>query len=492
VAERLAGPGTSVLVLERGRPHPPGDFARTPHRLRRSLWEPAAGLHGLFDVRSFHGFDAIVASGLGGGSLIYANVTLRPDEAALRGWPVDRAALEPHLDAVAARLRARPYPFAATTPKTAATLAAAAALDRPAELPPLAVRFDGPDGADAPGVQFDDGRANLHRRPRRTCSLCGECDLGCNDGAKESLDLSLLSRAVERGAVVRCCADVRGLEPRRDGTWLVRYRQDPGARAGADPALLDPDASAARTVAARRVVLAAGTFGTTALLLRNRAALPGLSPAIGTRMSTNADLLGFVRGADRPLEPSRGPVITASVRIGGGLVQDAGAPAFTEWLWQLTDLPRDLWGLRRVVARRLAGRLTGRRDALLGAELAAALGTTRGSAHMMPVLGMGRDAPTGTLRLRGEQLEADWRERNSRGAFDALEEAMEAVAGALGGRALVPRTGRAVTVHPLGARRWATGPTWASSTGTGASSASRACTSSTAPRCPARSGRTRR
>ncbi|MFE2066779.1 FAD-dependent oxidoreductase [Streptomyces sp. NPDC059467] len=105
-AYRLARAGKSVVVLERGRAHPPGGFPRTPAELGRSLWDPRAGLHGLFEVWSFDRFDSVVASGLGGGSLIYANVLLRKDErwfaeqrplpqGGFEAWPVGRADLDP-------------------------------------------------------------------------------------------------------------------------------------------------------------------------------------------------------------------------------------------------------------------------------------------------------------------------------------------------------------------------------------------------------------
>ena len=81
VACRLARSGARVLVLERGRPWPPQDFPRTPRQWRDALWAPRDGHFGLFETHHFTGMDALVSSGLGGGSLIYANVILRKDPA---------------------------------------------------------------------------------------------------------------------------------------------------------------------------------------------------------------------------------------------------------------------------------------------------------------------------------------------------------------------------------------------------------------------------
>ncbi|WP_235921194.1 hypothetical protein [Lentzea tibetensis] len=64
-----------------------------------------------------------------------------------------------------------------------------------------------------------------------------------------------------------------------------------------------------------RLVLAAGALGTTELLLRNRDRFPLLSPVLGKRFSGNGDLLGFMFSADLPVHPSKGPVITGTVRF---------------------------------------------------------------------------------------------------------------------------------------------------------------------------------
>ena len=80
MAYRLAHEGKSVCVLERGRRYPPGSFPRTPRAMSRNLWDPKEHLFGLFDIWSFRKLETLVSSGLGGGSLIYANVLIRKDE----------------------------------------------------------------------------------------------------------------------------------------------------------------------------------------------------------------------------------------------------------------------------------------------------------------------------------------------------------------------------------------------------------------------------
>jgi cholesterol oxidase len=438
VACRLAQANASVLVLERGQPWPPGSFPRTPRQWRGALWAPRRGSHGLYEYHHFKGLDSVTASGLGGGSLIYANVMLRKDPAtfAADGLPLAPADLDRHYDAVHAMQRAERYPWAERTPKTRALLDAARGAGLRAERPPLAVAF-----GERPGQPFDTGTDNLHGAPRETCRLCGGCDVGCQYGAKQTVDFTYLSAAVAAGARVRTCCEALALD--RDGArWVVRYRQHLEAREGHPEHLLDPVAEAEREVVADRVVLAAGTFGSTGLLLRNRAVLPGLSPRLGRGFSGNGDLLLFLLKADRYLDPSNGPVITASVHVPdaespsgrGFLIQDAGAPAFSEWLWQSLEAPGDLW---RALRRRSAPE---------------AFGTARASAAMAPLLGMGRDVPGGRMELRGDRLVLTWRGRASREYFKGLEATARRLGQSLGGRVI--RLGgpfaRLLSVHPLG------------------------------------------
>jgi cholesterol oxidase len=464
---RLAEAGRRVLLLERGRPWPPGAFPRTPRETRSDgFWRPGSGLFGLWDMWSFTGLGAIVSSGLGGGSLIYANVALRKDAETFADdehehWPVRYEDLEPHYATVEAMQGARPYPHDrepyASTPKTNALLDGARRAGLDAFLPNIAVSF-APDG-EPPGSPLPPA-PNVHDAPRYACRLCGECIVGCQYGAKNTLDFTYLSAAQAAGATIRCCCEAAVIAPRGGGGWTLRYRQHLSAKAGHRPDLLDPTDAPERAVAAPVVVLAGGTLGSTRFLLANRPSLPRLSPRLGTGFSGNGDLLFFVRGADRYLDPSVGPTITATAKVSDRMspsgreffVQDAGAPPASEWLWQALEAPSDLWRLRRTLWRRLGRRLRGDRDTSIGGVLSDALGTARESAAMLPLLGMGRDLPGGRMTLHGDDLQVSWDDRESRAFFDGMEATGRAMCSALGGRMWRPggRVARLVTVHPLG------------------------------------------
>ncbi|MBC6462807.1 GMC oxidoreductase, partial [Actinomadura sp. HBU206391] len=477
-AYRLAEAGKSVVVMERGRDYPPGSFARTPAEMSRAFWDPREGLYGLFDVWSFRGLDSVVSSGLGGGSLIYANVLLRKDEhwfvneqspptGGYQPWPVSRADLDPHYDEVERMLGATPYPFEkasyADTPKTHAMQDAAVELGLGWKLPPLAVSFAPEQGAE-PGIGLPITQpeyGNLHGVHRRTCMLCGECNIGCNDGSKNSLDHTYLSAAKHHGADLRTLHDVRAIRLRPGGGYEVDYVHHDPERRSRKPQTL--------TIGCDRLVLAAGTYGTSYLLLRSRKNLPGLSQALGTRFCGNGDLLTFLLKASdrsrlRPLDASRGPVITSAIRLpderdgvpgagSGAYIQDGGYPNFVDWIVEASDVTGEISRVVRFLFDRFRDFLRFAPDTNLSKELADLIGDGALSVSSLPLLGMGRDVPDGVLRLRDDRLDAQWSTATSKAHFERLRMTMQRIADVLGAEyADNPAwfRKRVITVHPLG------------------------------------------
>jgi cholesterol oxidase len=474
-----ADPRRTVLVLERGQPYPPGSFARTPTQMRQAFWAPHKGRHGLFEYWRFSDLRMVCASGLGGGSLIYANVMLRKEEDTFvkealaaggrESWPITLADLQRHYANVENMQQPQVYPTQtepyARTPKTRAMVDAAGALALNAEHPPLAVLFAPTrDGEPAPGVPVSSD--DLHGRPRSTCRLCGECDVGCNYGAKNTLDFTYLSAAKKAGAALRTCCEVETIRPLpgREGGYEVGYRQHLAARDGHPADLLDPTDEATRTVRATHVILAAGAVGSTRLLLANRRHLRKLSDALGTRVSANGDALALLRDARdgtqrRHLDPSFGPVITTSITVPanrspsgrGYRIQDGGAPVLADWLWEGLEVPKLPWRLRSEIAAAIRGALTGRRDTNLSAMLAEAF--TDRSAALMPLLVNGRDVPDGTYVLNGGRLDLTWSSASSSDYYAGVEQSFGDLAEALGGRIRMPPwrwINRSMTIHPLG------------------------------------------
>jgi cholesterol oxidase len=483
-AYRLAEAGRRVCLLERGKAYPPGSFPRSPRGLSRNFWDPSAGRLGMFDVWSFSGLDALISSGLGGGSLIYANVMIRKDEKwfvrdgdapAHEYWPVTRADLEPHYDRAETMLAVQKYPFErepyASTPKTRALKDAAERLNYDWFLPDLAVTFANEGSAPVPGEPIREREPNLHGRTRYTCRLVGECDVGCNYGSKNSLDYTYLSAAHRLGADLRTLHEVRTFRPRDGGGFEITYVVHDAELEGQPR---DTHKLPLQTMTADHLIVSAGTLGSTFLLLKNRAAFPGLSPALGTHFCGNGDLLTFaIRCTDRRngrpepavIDPNLGPVITSAVRFGdeldgdgangrGFYIEDAGYPDFISWMMEVADEPRALWAWRKVAWRLLRKWLQHKPETNISDAVSAVFGDSALSAGLLPLLGMGRDVPDGRMHLVDEKLEVDWSKGGaSRDYFDRVRGAMHELSDELGAQFKdnpIWWLNRVITVHSLG------------------------------------------
>ena len=224
-----------------------------------------------------------------------------------------------------------------------------------------------------------------------------------------------------------------------------------------------------------RLIISAGTFGSTFLLLKNKNTFPHLSPKLGSRFNVNGDLLSFIvksmekkNGAcvPRRLDPSFGPVITCAIRIGdtldgsgdqgrGFYVEDGGNPYLLNWFSELSGLPgflaRSLKFLK-IIAKYRWGL---RNDAELGNEISELLGPANSSKSSFPVLAMGRDIPNGNLYLRDGILECDWKIKKSQEYYDRVIRVGRAIAKALNAEymenpAYMWNFHQVLTAHPLG------------------------------------------
>jgi cholesterol oxidase len=479
-AYRLAKAGWRVCVLERGKAYGPGDFARRPREMAANFWDPSKGLQGLFDVWSFRKVEALVASGLGGGSLIYANMLIRKDEnwfvndspfnGGYERWPISRADLDSHYDAVEEMLGADLLPLGAPgypdVPKSRAMAAAAAGRNLDWNLRPMAVTFANAGSPPVPGEPITGGPyPNLHGRTRTTCRLCGECCIGCNYGSKNTLDHTYLSAAKHEGADIRTRCEVRGIVAQDKG-FTVEYVEHLDENEGQRT---NTGKLPKKEISADRVVLAAGALGSPYLLLRNQKTktLPPLGPALGTRFSGNGDLLGFLFRArpqpDRPfIDASKGPVITGAIRVPdavdggegrGYYVEDAGYPVAVDWLAETASVGATVKRFARFAGHRFWARVAREPRSRIGADLAALIGDGQLSGNSLPLLGMGRDVPDGLMSLRKEWLDVHWNMSTSKDYFRAVEKTMAEVAGELGARFRrnpLSRFHRVITVHPLG------------------------------------------
>jgi cholesterol oxidase len=483
MACRVAEAGKEVMVLERGGEYPPGTFPRTPLAASTNLWDPSLGLFGMFDVWSFKKFEALVSSGVGGGSLIYANVMMRKPEhwfarqtsgPMAEYWPISADDLEPHYVSAVHRLGVVDYPYTESTSKSQVFRDAAAKKDLIFKPAPLAVRFS-PDEAHL-GAAVDQPADNRYKVQRFSCRKCGECDIGCNSGSKNSTDLTYLSIPQLRGRVhphheVREIKPLAGPEGGYEVSGVVHHLPDPRW----ERQVIPPRTPFRYT--ARTVVLAAGSFGSTYLLLRNRQNLPALSRALGTKFSGNGDYLGLVHaGKQHVVNSSQAPVITGLVygedetRVDlpwpqsgserGYVIQDGGYPLLGDWLSEAVGI-KPVQRVAGTVATVLRARLSRAPRTKISGRFAELIGSSRRSRTLLPVLGIGRDLPGGVMTLEDDQLQVSWDRSHSQPIFDRIETAMRRLAEGMDGefhKSWSSLVSRMTSVHPLGGAPMATDP----------------------------------
>lgn len=332
------GTAVEVLVLERGHEHSVGEFptdlGELPGHVRvrgASDAHPTGNPDALFDLRRGDDLDVLVGNGLGGGSLINANVAARPDPMVFERWP---AKYRNGLDAAFARvedlLRDRRRPFPVDVPKFGAFEATAGdcAWAAGVKIAPITVSHRDPSD-DEPGA--DDTRSNALGIAQPSCTNCGNCVTGCNVGAKNTLMMNLIPLAHARGARFFTGANVvRVLPGAEEGAARWRLEIQPTR------SIKTPLERERFVIEARYVILAAGTLGSTEILMRSAETQEGfdLSPRLGTRFSTNGDGLAFTYGQNRAVNAigrreylqdkgeGPGPTITAIVQ---GRLED-GSP----------------------------------------------------------------------------------------------------------------------------------------------------------------------
>ena len=412
-ASRLARAGQQVCLLERGREIQPGEYPNTlDAALREFQVDTSAGTVGsrtsLYDLRVNSDINVFFGCGLGGTSLVNANVGLRPEPRVFDDprWP---RAIRDDLDHGVndgyhhAEEMLKPTPYPADFPpllKLQALEKSARAMGQEFYRPPIYVTFK--EGVNHVGVE------------QHACVLCGDCISGCNYGAKNTTLMNYLPDARNHGAEIYTGVSVRYLE-RKDDRWLIHYQI---LESGNEP--ID---APTRVLAAAVVVLAGGTLGSTEILLRSKARGLPLSDQVGQRFTGNGDYLGFSYNGESPvnttgygnLPPGRidpvGPNIAGIIdmrnqpRLEDGIVVEEGvAPgAFASALAETYATAATAAGQN--TANDLADRL--------GQDERAAESFVRGAYHgavlnTQVFLVMTHDDGTGRMYLDNDRLRVSW------------------------------------------------------------------------------------
>ncbi|KAK3945806.1 cholesterol oxidase, partial [Diplogelasinospora grovesii] len=304
-ASRMARTGQSVCVLERGREKWPGEY---PTGMRDSLEELhysgnfAPGFTsgklveggdptGMFHLIFGKGQNAVVCNGLGGTSLMNANVFMEADKGtlAMKAWPPEIRnnvdLMDKYYEKVDKVLKPQEYP------------------DDWPELPKLNLLKKQADILGY-GEKFKKVRqtTRFHNGPNScgvemsASALTGQDCTGVNDGSKTTTLVTYLADAWNWGAEMFCECEVRYIEKAKNAEGYIIYFAWHGRNRGHFKANLHGDLMWVH--AKKAVFLGAGAIGTTEILLRSKAMGLEMSDRVGQNMSGNGDILAFGYNTD--------------------------------------------------------------------------------------------------------------------------------------------------------------------------------------------------
>lgn len=308
-ALRLAEKGYRVLVLEQGRRFADADFPRTNWHIWNYLWLPALRLHGFMQLTFLKEAMVLHGCGVGGGSLVYANVLMEPDAELFEDPEWQRladwhAVLRPHYATARRMLGVTLTPKLARADEILREVAESYGLGETFRPTEVGVFFG------EPGVERPDPYFGGEGPPRAGCQFCGGCMVGCRHNAKNTLVKNYLFLAERRGAQIRPESRVTGIYLDRldsgERRFVVEYRRSTRTWARRE------------AVAAGQVIVAAGTLGTLDLLFRCREeirSLLSLSPRLGEQVRTNSEALLGAGARGVTIDFSEGIAISADARV---------------------------------------------------------------------------------------------------------------------------------------------------------------------------------
>ncbi len=494
-ASRLArahkdGKPLRICLLERGREFQagdfPSDFARLPAEVRfetEKSSRPLGFASGLFDFHFNEDVSILRGNGLGGGSLINASVVERMAANMWQAeqWPhqlrVGSRQFEVYYQRVEKMLAAKPMPRETWPAKTWQLEKLGQHIDKIElkKMPKAQVLSSSFRAVNLALNQKD--QINRYGIQQQACVQCGDCFTGCNFNAKNSLNLNYLPDARQRGVEMYTGATVRYLSPlpnteTGEPSWQVHFglTEAPNANARAHTFVLR----------SKMVVLAAGTLGSTEILLRSQEQGMKFSKTLGSRFSANGDMIwaGYAQAGEvRPganefqayAERKVGPTITAMLDLRERaqhpqVVQDAAVPAALYRVFsELVTTSNLLYRMTKPCPDEFT--LQGQDpDAISAQQLA----------HTAVYLSMGVDDAAGKIDYvakeddRGDTVKVTWQHPEQNGLYSETEQYLQQGVAQLNGVLIPSPNWRAypeeldaalsgkkppphlITVHPLG------------------------------------------
>lgn len=305
-ALRLVEKGYRVCVIESGKRWKPKEFPKTNWTVRKFLWAPAFFCYGIQRIQLVNDVLILGGSGLGGGSLVYANTLLVPpapffNDPQWKGIEPDwQKELMPHYEKAKKMLGVVKNPKFWDSDYALKDYAKEIGREAHFKTSDVGVFF-GESGVTVPDPFFGG------KGPERTgCTQTGHCMVGCRDGGKNSLDKNYLYLAEQLGAEIFTEQKVIDIRPIGDGSYELTTEK-----------VTDIIFRKKQQYRTNGIILAGGVLGTLDLLMKckSNGSLPKLSDRLGHVVRTNSEVLGGVTAKRNHTTHSCGVTITSSLFV---------------------------------------------------------------------------------------------------------------------------------------------------------------------------------
>ncbi|MFC2065121.1 GMC oxidoreductase [Chloroflexota bacterium] len=312
-AMRLAEKGYRVLMVERGKRFEDKDFPTSNWNIWKFLWLPMMRCFGIFEMTFLNGLLALHGSGVGGGSLMYANVLMEPDDhlykapswSHLADW---KKVLKPHYATARKMLGVTRNPRLFYSDEVMRSISDELGTGKTFEHTQVGVFFGEPGEE---GIEFPDPYFNGEGPHRSACNYCGGCMVGCRYNAKNTLRKNYLYFAERQGVEILAETTVTDITPLVEKSF--QDKDLPNARYQLSLiSTTDILNKNKKHVYARNVIVSAGTLGTLKLLFHCREItgdLSKISSTLGDHVLTNHENILGVTARDRDRNHSEGIAI---------------------------------------------------------------------------------------------------------------------------------------------------------------------------------------
>jgi len=282
---RLAEKGYKVLTLEQGKRYNPIDFPKTNWNLPKYLWVPSLRFFG-FQKLSFYSTASIMSgTGVGGGSLVYANTLYVPPDGFFSNLSWNRFGewkriLDPFYDKASFMLGRKKYSKLNIEDRILEEVSKDMNAHHTFETVYVGVNIDGVEEETDP---YFNGMGPM----RKGCIECGGCMVGCRENAKNTLDRNYLWFAEKLGVEILPETKANKITFKDNLYQVETYSVTSFFR------------RRRKVFEAKGIIVAAGALGTLELLLKQKykfGTLPLLSDKLGHELRTNAETLCAVSG----------------------------------------------------------------------------------------------------------------------------------------------------------------------------------------------------